>query len=208
MAKNIALIGGGGHALSLLDILPSLAEVAGYVDFTPSPDMPMRYLGNDEEFLAANRPDGWEIMVTMVSGADCSLDTRRSIIGRYSLYDAPTVIAPSAIVSPSATVGRGTAVFHRAVVNASTVIGRHSIINTGAIVEHGCRIGSNVFIGPGAVICGGVTVGDNAYIGAGAVVRPCVKIGAGCVIGAGAAVIRDIDTPGTYVGVPAKIISR
>lgn len=206
MAKRVALIGGGGHALSLLDILPSTADVAGYVDMHPSPGMPAAYLGDDEAFMASCGPDGWDVVITVVSGADCSLAARRGIIGRYSLYGSPAVVASTAVVSPSASIGGGTAVFHRAVIGASARMGCHCVVNTGAVVEHGCRMGCNVFIGPGAVICGGVSVGDDAYIGAGAVVRPGVRICAGCVVGAGAVVIRDIDSAGTYAGVPAKKI--
>lgn len=208
MAKRIALIGGGGHALSLLDILPSPAKVAGYVDFSPMPCIPADYLGDDSTFISTCPPDEWEIIITMVSGADCSLRLRRDIIGRYGNYDSPVVTASTAIISPSATIGKGSAVFHRAVINAATAIGEHSIINTGAIIEHGCTIGDNVFVGPGAVICGGVTIGDNSYIGAGAIIKPCMTLCQGCTIGAGAVVVRDIDTPDTYAGVPAKSINR
>lgn len=210
MERRIALIGGGGHALSLLDILPSSAEVAGYVDLSPSPLMEgtVPYLGSDGEFAGSTGPSECDIIVTLVSGRDCSLATRRRVIERYAAYHSPVTVAPSAIVSPSATLGAGTAVFHRAVVNAATSIGRHCVVNTGAIVEHGCTIGDNVFIGPGAVICGGVTIGDDTYIGAGAVVKPCMEIGAGCVIGAGAVVVSPLPSGGTYVGVPAKKLSQ
>jgi len=208
MAKNIALIGGGGHALSLLDILPSPVKVAGYVDFNPMPDMSAAYLGNDDTFLGTCAPDDWEIIITTVSGKDCSLDTRRKIISRYHDYGSPAIIASTAIISPSAAIGNGTAVFHRAVINAASSIGIHSVINTGAIIEHGCTIGDNVFVGPGAVICGGVTIGDNSYIGAGAIIKPGMTLCRSCTIGAGAVVVRDIVTPDTYAGVPAKLINR
>ena len=210
MAKHTALIGGGGHALSLLDILPSSAEVAGYVDLSPTPILEgtVPYLGDDEAFEATCPSSDWQIIVTLVSGSDCSLATRRRVIERYAPYHSPVTVAPSAIVSPSATLGAGTAVFHRAVVNAATSIGRHCVVNTGAIVEHGCAIGDNVFIGPGAVICGGVTIGDDTYIGAGAVVKPCMKIGSGCVIGAGGVVVSPLPPGGTYVGIPAKKLSQ
>lgn len=208
MARHIALIGGGGHALSLLDILPSPAKVAGYVDFNPMPDMPAAYLGDDDTFLNTCAPDDWDIVITMVSGKDCSLDTRRKIINRYRGYGSPVIVAPTAIMSPSSVIGKGTAVFHRAVINAASSIGEHSVINTGAIIEHGCTIGDNVFVGPGAVICGGVTIGDNTYIGAGAIVKPSVNLCPGCAIGAGTVVIHDITTPDTYAGVPAEKINR
>lgn len=73
MARPIALIGGGGHALSLLDILPSSAKVAGYVDLAPVPSMPLGWLGDDAAFMADCAPDSTDIIVTLVSGADCSL---------------------------------------------------------------------------------------------------------------------------------------
>lgn len=210
MARRTALIGGGGHALSLLDLLPSSAEVAGYVDLSPTPVMEgaVPYLGSDDEFTATFPPSECDVIVTLVSGRDCSLAARRRVIERYAAYGSPVTVAQSAIVSPSASLGGGTAVFHRAVVNAATRLGAHCVVNTGAIVEHGCTIGDNVFIGPGAVICGGVTIGDDTYIGAGAVVKPCMEIGPRCVIGAGAVVVSPLEAAGIYAGIPARKLSQ
>jgi acetyltransferase-like isoleucine patch superfamily enzyme len=53
-----------------------------------------------------------------------------------------------------------------------------------------------------------VKVEDSVWIGAGATVINNVNICGGCTIGAGAVVIKDIDEPGTYVGVPAKMTSK
>ena len=206
MSKKLTLIGGGGHALSLLDILPSPLMAAGYVDFTAKPDMPVPYLCDDKTFIESFSPDEWEIMVTFVSGPSCELAGRRRIIESYRHFGAPAVIAPSAITSPSSTIGSGTAVFHRAVVNAGTSIGRHCVINTGAIIEHDCHIGDNVFIGPGAIICGGVRIGDNSYISAGTIIIPGTQICDGCITGAGATVVKNLSQPGTYVGIPARRI--
>jgi acetyltransferase-like isoleucine patch superfamily enzyme len=46
-------------------------------------------------------------------------------------------------------------------------------------------------------------LGDRVYIGAHAIVLPGVQICADVIIGAGAVVSKSIDTPGTYLGVPA-----
>lgn len=204
MNKKLVLIGGGGHALSLLDIIPSPQLVTGYVDSRPSLLMDIPWLGNDAGFIGSCRPDEHEIIITMVSGADCNLARRATIIDIYGQYKSPVIISPTAIVSPSTVIGNGTAIFHRAIVNAGTRIGSHSIINTGAIIEHGCTIGNNVFIGPGTVICGGVTIGDNTYIGAGATLKPGISVSGGCVIGLASAVIANITSPGTYAGIPVK----
>ena len=139
MAKKLALIGGGGHALSLLDILQPPLMAAGYVDFGISPKMPIPFLGNDSEFISPNTRDEFDILITMVSGPDCNLSTRAKVIECYSGYTSPSIIAPTAIVSSSSHIGGGAVVFHRAVVNTGADIGCHSIINTGAIIEHECR---------------------------------------------------------------------
>ena len=206
MPEKIAFIGGGGHALSLLDILPSPLKAAGYVDFTANPDMPLPYLGDDNRFIDTCPAEDWEVVLTFVSGPSCDLSTRSHIINKYAAYASPVIIAPSAIVSRSAEIGGGTAVFHRAVINARSSVGRHSVINTGAIIEHGCRLGENVFIGPGVIVCGEVSIGDDTYVGAGAIFKPGVKIASGSIIGAGTVVTRDIIVPGTYVGSPARHI--
>ena len=170
--------------------------------------MPLPFLGDDAEFSRACPGDEWEIIVTIVSGPSCDLSTRRRIIECYSHFDNPVVIAPSAIVSDTAKLGAGTAIFHRAVINAGASAGRHCVINTGAIIEHCCSIGDNVFIGPGVIMCGEVSIGDDTYVGAGAILKPGVKVCAKCIIGAGTVVTKDITEPGTYVGVPARRITR
>lgn len=50
------------------------------------------------------------------------------------------------------------------------------------------------------------SIGRGAWVGAGATVSNNVSICEGCVVGAGAVVVRDIVQPGTYVGVPARLI--
>lgn len=206
MSHKLALIGGGGHALSLIDILPSSLQVAGYVDFSPSGILPLKYLGDDPLFLSTASPEEYDVMVTFVSGCDCSLQRRAEIINRYKGFSSPIIIADSAIVSDKASVSDGCMVFNRAVVNSHATIAPHTVINTGAIIEHGCKIDKNVFIGPGAILCGGVNVGENTYIGAGAVIIPGVRICPDCIIGAGTVLIKDVTDPGTYVGNPARRI--
>ena len=206
-SKKVALIGGGGHASSLLAFYPEPEGICGYVDFTPGAAVDCPYLCDDPTFLRDFSPEDYEILVTYVSGSDCSLKNRRKIIELYKNYTSPVVVAPTAWVAPTSQIEGGAMIMTRAVVNANVRIGAHSVVNTGAIVEHDCRIGSNVFIGPGAVLCGAVEVEPDAYIGAGAVIRPGVKICSGAMIGLGTVIGKDIKEPGTYFGIPARKIS-
>jgi sugar O-acyltransferase (sialic acid O-acetyltransferase NeuD family) len=131
--------------------------------------------------------------------------TRLSLLD--GLCSVATVVHPSATVSESASLGKGTVVFANVVLNPETIIGRGCVINTGATVDHDCVLEDGVHISPGANIGGGVTIGCCSWIGIGASVRHGTTIGKNVVVGAGAAVVSDIPDGITVAGVPAKELS-
>ena len=115
-----------------------------------------------------------------------------------------TLIHPDAVISRRVEIGEGSVVMAGAVINTDAVIGKGCIINTGASMDHDCKIADCVHVSVGAHLSGTVEIGRRTWIGAGATVSNNVNICGDCMIGAGAVVIKDIDKPGTYVGVPAK----
>ena len=199
MCEKVILIGGGGHAKVIMDIVTACGDtVVGVLD--------------------DGLEKGAEVQGVPVIGAaidaekfpDC-----RFVVAvgnntiRHRLVDALevrwyTAIHPSAVISPNATVGEGTVVMPAAVVNAGAKVGRHCIINTAAVVEHDNIICDYAHISCGAVLTGAVYVGEEALVGAAAVVRNNVNICAGCIVGAGAVVTCDMKEKGVYVGIPAK----
>ena len=90
-----------------------------------------------------------------------------------------------------------------AIVNPYATIGSHCIINSNATVEHDNRIEDFVHISVGARIAGTVRIGKRTWVGVGATVSNGISICEDCMIGAGAVVVRDIEMPGTYIGIPA-----
>ena len=197
------LIGGGGHALSLLETLSDYNQIVGYADMQPSKDMPIPYLGKDADVLANYNPEEYDIQVTLVYTSEVNLQLRKRILERYKSYHSHTFVASTALVTRNSNLGEGSVVMEKAVVNRSS-IGKNTVINTGAIIEHGCTIGNNCFIGPGAIVCGGVTIGDNTLIGAGTIVRDDISIASDCTIGMGSLVTKDIKEAGVYQGHPVK----
>jgi acetyltransferase EpsM len=119
-----------------------------------------------------------------------------------------TLIHPSAVISPSASLGEGTVVLPNAVVNSDAVIGRHVIINTSSVIEHDNIIEDYVHISPGTILTGNVQVGNGTHIGAGSTIIPGKKLGNWSIIGAGSTIITDIPDYVTAVGTPAKIIKN
>lgn len=197
------LIGGGGHARSLLAMTPAASRPATYVDSTDT--LPtLRRLGDDDAFLSNPDYAGVPVIIGFVAGRDCSMLKRAAMIAKYAAHPFATIIAPTAFVAPDCVLGCGTTIFHRAVLNTGVITGSNVVINTGAIVEHDVTIGNNTFIGPGAIIAGGVTIGDNVYIGAGAVVRNGISIQSDTTVGMAAAVTHNITEYGTYAGNPCR----
>lgn len=204
-SESPVMIGGGGHALSLLSMAPSALRPDSYVDLQPSL-RGLKWLGDDKTFLA--NYGGENVIITFVAPASCSLRPRREIISRYEDSSFSTIISPTAILAPDVFLGAGTAVFRGAIINSGAVLGGHNIVNTGAIIEHGVTSGVNVFFGPGSVTAGDVKIGENVYIGAGATIKNSVTIGNDITIGAGAVVTSNLTEPGVYVGVPARLIKK
>lgn len=202
---TLVLIGGGGHAGSVVDVVRSAGlQLLGIL--TPSGAPPAHGLIRlgDDKWLE-NAPPSTDLHL--------AFGPQRGSTRREALFDSleargfrlPVIIAGTAIVSPSATVGAGSILMHGAFVNSSTRIGRNCIINTRAVVEHDCHIGDHTHVAPGVVISGGVEIGRRCLIGAGAVLLPGIKITDGTVIGAGAVVVRAVETSGeTWSGNPAR----
>lgn len=82
----------------------------------------------------------------------------------------PTLVHPTAWVSPSAKLGPGVLVEAMAVVNANVVVGAGTIIGIGVKVDHDAVIGECAHIDAGAIVHARGKVNDLAKVEAGAVV--------------------------------------
>jgi sugar O-acyltransferase (sialic acid O-acetyltransferase NeuD family) len=214
-AEALLVWGGGGHGRVVADLVRAAGyALAGYVDRdlarlgdTVEPGGG-RVVVAEAEFLlqaqsgqCANGADG----VTLAIGDN---HAREACLRRVPGLYAPALVHPSAVVSPSARLGRGTVVLPLAAVNAAARLGEAVIVNTAAVVEHDCVLGDAVHVSPGAVLAGGVQVGARSWIGAGAAVAQGIRVGRDAVVGAGAVVIRDVPDGMTVVGNPARPIQR
>ncbi|NTU31058.1 acetyltransferase [Brevibacillus sp. HB1.1] len=206
--RGIIVIGGGGHAKVLIEILLSQArEVIGYTDFIDHGDIyGVPCLGNDskiEHYLAEN--------IVLVNGLGSTGDnTRRKHL--YDLYKEKgykftSVIHPSAIISPSVVIDEGVQIMAGVIIQADCYIGSNSIINTRASVDHDSKIGKHVHIAPGVILSGGVEVQEGTHLGTGSVVIQGILVGKESLVGAGAVVIKNIPDRVKVAGVPAKVIT-
>jgi acetyltransferase-like isoleucine patch superfamily enzyme len=80
-----------------------------------------------------------------------------------------TRIEPSADVSPEASIGTGTVVWHLAQVREQAVIGRSCVVGRGAYIGRGVEVGSHVKIQNHALVYEPAVLGDGVFVGPGAV---------------------------------------
>lgn len=212
MAKKVAIIGAGGHAREVLDILLACRvrgdeiEPLGFID--ENPDNHGRVLNGFPvlgDFRWFEGVDRSEI------GVICAVGTpqvsRRLILKAQALgLSFARAISPQACISPHARIGQGAIIFPNVVINTEASIGNHVTLNVAATVSHDTVVGDFCNINPGAHLAGNVTVGEGCYIGMGANIIQGVTIGKWSIVGAGAAVISDIPANVIAVGVPAKVI--
>ena len=119
-------------------------------------------------------------------------------------FELPSLIHPTAWVSPSSTLAAGSVVLSQASVQSHACIGSGAILNTGCSIDHDSHLSDGVHVCPGARLAGGVQVGSRSWIGIGASVIQNIHIGSDVTVGAGAAVVRDLPNGITAVGVPAS----
>ena len=215
MSKPVLIIGGGGHAIVVADILRQLEfEIAAII----SKDSPKNFelfndirVLDDKEVLIEFPPNN----VYLVNGIGSMPDNkaRSTIFDHYKglNYKFLSIISPHSIVSNHVHLCEGVHILPGAIVNTGVTIGENTIINSGAILEHECIIGKNNHIAPGASLSGSVETGEFVHVGTGANVIQGVKIGNNSIVGAGATLTKDLDSNNTiYVAKPFfdKVITK
>ena len=204
MDKNVVIIGAGGHAKVIADIIVKSGDnVVGFLDDNINIDTIIvdsyKVIGTLEYISALN--NDYEFVIAIGD------NKKRKEIAKETIKFY-TAIHPSAQIGLDVEIGEGTVVMANAVINSSAKIGKHCIINTGAIIEHDNILEDYVHVSPNAALGGTVTVGECTHIGIGATVKNNINICKNCTIGAGAVIVENLDEQGIYIGIPAKIYRK
>lgn len=194
--KEIALIGGGGHAKVIIEIIEEAGDRVVFIN-----DIDASVTAIHGYPVSTEMPSkAAEVIVSVGSNA-----IRRKIAMRSQNAFA-TAIHPKANVSSRCSIGEGSVVMAGATINSDAVIGKHCIINTNASVDHDCRLGDFVHIAPGASVAGTVSIGEGTLVGVGSSIIPGINIGKWATIGAGTVIIDDVPDHAVVVGNPGDVI--
>ena len=208
MSEHIVIIGAGGHARVVADILSAQGRHAiGHID--PNTTLP-GVIGTDDTLGTLMRDRGVGGFVIGIGSVRGGQSLRSTLFARACAFGLQpvTLVHPAATVSSSARLGAGTVVMAGAIVNPGVVVGENSIVNTGAIIDHDGRVGAHTHIAPGSTLSGDVTIGDHCLVGTGTIARNGVTVGDGATVGAGSLLLGHYPGGATYVGQPARPLHR
>lgn len=195
MNKSIILIGAGGHAKVLLEVLRLCQkDVIGIIDVNlekGSNHFGLNVIGNDEEIKNFSPGD-----VSLVNGLGSlpKQTARWKIAEEYNKkgFIFEKVIHPTAIIANDTHLEEGVQIMAGSILQPGISIGAHSIINTHASIDHDCNIGQNVHIAPGVTLSGHVKIGNNSHVGTGANIIQSINLPAHTIIRAGETVYKQI----------------
>ncbi|MBO5408675.1 MAG: acetyltransferase [Clostridia bacterium] len=200
MHKDVIVIGAGGHAKVIADIVRKSGDnLIGFLDDS-------KQAGTEffDAFILGNTDSYQEYIQKEFIIAIGNNAIREQIAKKMQGVTFYTAIHPTAVIAEGVTIGEGTCVMANAVINADARVGKHCIINTASVIEHDNQISDYVHLSPVAALAGTVTVGERTHVGIGAKVKNNTDICADVMVGAGTVVVNSITEKGTYVGVPAR----
>jgi UDP-perosamine 4-acetyltransferase len=205
--KNVILVGDGGHAKIVCEILELMDQyqIIGVTSIRPESASFLGYpiIGDDEklkEFM------GKDVDLAIgIGGFRDNIFRKHIYLNLKSMgFKIASAIHPSAIVSRSAYIGEACIVFAGVVINPYVRVGNNTIIATGSTVDHESIIGNHVLVSAGVTIGGYTLIEDEALCALGAKIVSGVKIGPRALVAAGAVVVSDISEGQTVYGIPAQ----
>jgi sugar O-acyltransferase (sialic acid O-acetyltransferase NeuD family) len=210
MTRSLVIIGTGGGAHDVLDIVDAINavspcwDVAGFLDDvlpTGSSHSGLSVLGPLNDALRFRQHEFVNII-----GSEHSFRKLPAILSGCGLpaEKFATLIHPLASVSARARLGHGVVVNHGVSVGGGARIGDFVTLGPGCTIGHDTVIGTHSIVAPGAIVSGFVRVGSSCYLGAGCVIKQRLAIGNSALIGMGAVVVRNVAAGQTVIGNPAR----
>jgi len=196
LTKSIVVLGAGGHAAVLVEMLITQKfDIRALV----SPDKPKNTntfanLAHWQDEAKILKLDPKSILLVNGIGSMPRSHARQEVYKKFTEagFKFLTLISPHAFVSPSVEIGSGVQIMAGSIIQTGCKIGDNSIVNTGAIVDHGCQIGRHNHLAPGATLSGEVVTAEGVHIGTGATLIQGIQIAAFSIIGAGAIVTKSV----------------
>ncbi len=165
--KKLLILGAGGYGRTIADVARQLKlyDKIAFLDDTKAGQPGV--LGTCAEFVQFADAD------TQVYPAFGNNEARMGWLERLEEQGicVPTLVHPSAYVSPAATLYSGVTVLPKAVVNTGVTVKTGCIINIGALIDHDTVVEAGCHLAPGAIVKAENRIPEYSKIDSGTVVE-------------------------------------
>ena len=201
--NNFAIYGYGGHAREVAlqmqnFIIDQDINLEFYVDD--------KYVNQNTKPISKFNPEKSSMMVAV---ADPLIREKMiNKLSRDTIYF--TFIHPTAILldKESINIGEGSFIGAFSILTTNVILGKHSILNRANQIGHDTIIDDYLSMMPGSIVSGNVRAGKRLYMGTNSSIREKINICDDVIIGLNAGVVKSINNPGIYVGLPAILKSK
>lgn len=203
---SVYIIGSGGHAQQVIDILEINYIIKGFFD-DAYPNK--KYMYHNTKYPIIDTIQNIYNHIDKDTNLFCSIGDntqRKNICTKLSNFKFINCISPYARISTNAITSTGNYIGHNVIISGGTIIGSYNILNDCCVLPHDCVIGNYNHISIGAVCGGGVHMGDLNLMGLNSTVLPKIIIGNNNILGAGTVLLHNITNNSKYCGNPGKII--
>lgn len=210
MRDKSIMIGAGGHAKCLIDILLRQDEYE-LVGIIGREDEQIDELLGFPVFKGdAYLQEFWNQGVRNISigiGGYRNNSNRKNIYLKLKAlgFQLINLVDPTAVIAKGVTLGDGVVIFPGVFTNPDVRIGSNVVIYHGSAICHDSVVNDHVLISAGVTIGASCSIGEGTLFALGSTTVSGIRIGADILVAAGAVVTCDILEPGTYLGIPAKL---
>ena len=193
-----AIIGSGGFAKEvkclLLDNNPN-EEIEFFVDD--------QYVDQTSQPLSTLNVKEYEVVIAIGDPK-----VRKSILDKLPKNTKFFIVKHKSaqILDNNIFIGEGSIICPNTIITTNVKIGKHAHLNLATTIGHDTTIGDFFTTAPGAKISGNCKIGDCVYIGTNSSIREKIEICDDVTIGLGSGVVKSINIPGVYGGIPTNKI--
>ena len=145
--KKLLILGAGGYGRTVADLARQL-NVYDKIGFLDDRKTGAEILGTCDEYAMFCDEN------TEVYPAFGNNEIRKKWLEKLIWEDIPipTLVHPTAYISPSSVLGIGTVVLPKAVVNTGCVTEAGCILNIGVLIDHDCILEEYAHLCPGVIV--------------------------------------------------------
>jgi sugar O-acyltransferase (sialic acid O-acetyltransferase NeuD family) len=203
-ARRVLIVGAGGFGREVLQWarIAWPDRVSGFLsenaDLLSGHDVPVPVIADP----AAFEPDAGDAFVLAIGIPGVRRRVAEDLLARGAEF--LTLVHPTAIVTPTATIGSGSVICPHAIVSDSARLGRFGLVNYHASLAHDAAAGDFAVLSPYAALAGGARIAADVFLGIHASVGPGVSIGPRSKVAANSCALADVPADSLVLGVPGR----